>query len=177
MSEAFARENLVVGFADLTRFLAEASSHDDLEVAAALQLHYERMDRIVSGHGGRLIKLIGDAVLFCFPGGSEEAAVACAREMAAAAETGIARELGSGAMRMGVGLSCGQVVAGQFGCEGRKAFDVIGDAVNVAALACHGEGVKISEALGAALGDRVAVEPLEPIRRAGREIPVYRVLG
>lgn len=66
MDGACTRSKMVVGFGDLTHFLAAASAMDDLEVAEALQAHYDPLGAVVAQHGGRVDKCIGDALLFCF---------------------------------------------------------------------------------------------------------------
>lgn len=175
METRFALMPMVVGFADLSSFFKAASGRDALDVAGALQRHYERLGEIVGAHGGRVVKCIGDAVLFCFPEGGARAAVAAAREMAEAAESGVAVELGSDEMRLGVGLAAGKVAVGDLGPPGAQLRDVIGDPVNAAALACHGGGICVTGEVRRALGEDVDAEPAEPIRRAGREIAVYRV--
>ncbi len=169
----FTRTRMVVGFADLTGFAAGCRERDNLAVAAALQRHYERVAALVSGGGGRVVKFIGDAVLFCFPEGQETAALACARRMVADVPQGIACDLGCAEMRLGVSLHAGEVAAGEFGPAGRTAFDIIGDAVNIAALVRRGPGIAVTEAVRAALGPGVAAQSAEPLRRAGYEVAVF----
>jgi diguanylate cyclase (GGDEF)-like protein len=173
---AFAREKRVIGFGDLSHFFVGASQRDNLAVAAALQEFYEQMDQRVEGHGGRVVKFIGDALLFCFPAGCERDAVACSREMVEAVRSGLAEEWGLSQMVLGIGLNSGEVVAGEFGPAGRRTFDVFGDSVNVASLIGRGEGIKITEAVRRALGENVQVEAVEPLRRGEREIALYRVV-
>lgn len=171
MANTCTREPMVVGFADLTRFLAAASAMEDLEMAEALQAHYDRLGEILARHSGRVVKCIGDALLFCFPAGAEADAVAAAREMVAAAET-TAREMRCPDMRLAVGIAAGDVVAGDLGPAGARRFDLLGDPVNTAALICA-PGICVSRSVRDALGEDA--EALEPIRRAGREFEVYRV--
>ena len=172
----FHRASVVVGFADLSRFFAAATGRDPLEVAEVLQRHYERMGEIIVARGGRVIKCIGDALLFSFPQGCERAAVLAVREMVQAAEEGIAREWACAGMRLGAGLAAGEVAAGEMGPAEERRYDLLGDPVNAAALACHGGGICVTEEVRRALGDDIAAEPAEPIRRAGREIAIWRLV-
>ncbi|MBI3946910.1 MAG: adenylate/guanylate cyclase domain-containing protein [Armatimonadetes bacterium] len=194
----FTLEVRIVGFADLAGFQVAAERLDLMALAAALQGYYEAVDRIVSDHGGRVVKFIGDAVLFCFPAGADvganqrvrpaidqcirpaidqrvRPALACARELARAAAARAAADFGGAPLALSVGLEMGDVVSGEFGAPGRRTFDLFGRTVNTAAILCRGQGIIVGEAFRAALGDAVAIEPLPPIRRPNREIPAYRV--
>jgi len=79
-------------------------------------------------------------------------------------------------MSLGLGLNRGEIVAGGFGPTGRKTFDVFGDSVSVAALISPGEGVKSTGSVRQTLGEEVGVEAMDPLRRGGRELSVYRVV-
>lgn len=53
-----------VGFADLVGFTALAQEADDMELAAVVERFETTAFDIVSGHGGRVVKTIGDEVMF-----------------------------------------------------------------------------------------------------------------
>jgi adenylate cyclase len=53
-----------VGFADLVGFTALAQEADDMELAAVVDGFETTAFDIVSGHGGRVVKTIGDEVMF-----------------------------------------------------------------------------------------------------------------
>jgi len=121
------------------------------------------MEEEVFRHGGCLEKFIGDALLATFgvpdPGPRDATdTVACARGMQAALEAWNRERQSAGlpALRMGLGLHYGQVVAGDIGSRRSMAFATVGDTTNVTsrlqALTRElGAGLVVSRALVAAV--------------------------
>jgi len=93
----------------------------------------------VEGHGGQVLKLIGDGVLAIFPlrrGGVKPACFAAAAAAMAAfanmAEVNRARAAaGARTFRIGITLHVGRVIYGNIGASSRLDFTVIGRAVNL----------------------------------------------
>src|SRR5690606_36720162 len=78
--EAADAEGLVVGFADLVGFTALSQQASDAELAGVVD-HFEHLTYdIIVGHGGRVVKMIGDEVMFVVE--DPEAAAEIALELA-----------------------------------------------------------------------------------------------
>lgn len=56
--------DVIVGFADLAGFTAWSSKMPPGELSAAMADYEERVSDIVTAHGGRVVKLIGDGAMF-----------------------------------------------------------------------------------------------------------------
>jgi adenylate cyclase len=107
-------------------------------VMAMLRAFHGRMEAEVFRHNGCLEKFIGDALLATFgvpDVGARDATdtLACARGMLAALDGWNAERRAQRlpAMRMGIGLHYGPVVAGDIGTERSMAFATVGDTTNV----------------------------------------------
>lgn len=106
-----------IGFADLIGFTSFTERADAEEFMAAM-VHFEsEVQAAVIDHGGTIVKLIGDEVMFVAPGAPEAAAVAAALRT-------VGNDL-AGLEGMRVGLSCGQVIS--------SGGDYYGTVVNIAA--------------------------------------------
>jgi adenylate cyclase len=119
-------------FVDVRDFTGFAERSSAPEVVATLNRLFERMVPIVHAHEGQVDKFVGDGLLAVFGAPRRhddhaDQALAAALEI----ERAVDEEFG-GALRIGIGLNSGEVVAGNVGGAGRLEFSVIGDAVNVA---------------------------------------------
>jgi adenylate cyclase len=119
---------LFVDVVGSTRLAADAAPQ---EVVARLNEFFAMVLEVVSRHGGFVNKFEGDAALCVFgvPTPSDDAAgaaLASARELAERLER-------DGRMPAGIGVSAGEVVAGNVGAAERYEYTVIGDPVNEAA--------------------------------------------
>lgn len=126
-----AREASVL-FVDLVGSTAYAAEHSAEEVVAVLNRFFGVVVDEVDRHGGLVNKFIGDAVLAIFGAPVEHddhagAALGAARAMARRLAEEVP-EVGAG-----IGVSTGEVVAGNVGHASRFEYTVIGDAVNSAA--------------------------------------------
>jgi adenylate cyclase len=133
------RQPVGVLFADLVGFTTFAEDMTPEEVMAMLRSFHGRMEEEVFRHGGCLEKFIGDALLATFgvpDVGRRDATdtLACARSMLAALDAWNRERAAAGlpAMRMGLGLHYGPVVAGDIGSRRSMAFATVGDTTNVA---------------------------------------------
>jgi adenylate cyclase len=119
-------------FTDVIGSTELASERPPEEVVELLNKFFGIVVEVVDAHGGWVNKFEGDAALAVFGAPVEHddaasAALATARELAERLE----REVdGLGA---GIGVSAGEVVAGNIGEESRFEYTVIGDPVNEAA--------------------------------------------
>lgn len=126
---ARAEEPLLIVFADLTRFMANARDTPDTVLAERLHGFYREAERLVSRSGGRVVKFMGDAFLGVWP---EDAAA-----RGTAALPALKRDIDAWWLRNGwdcrvvLKAHFGTAVAGAFGIDG--SYDVLGNAVNLAA--------------------------------------------
>ena len=132
------RQSVGVLFADLVGFTTMAEEMTPEEVMTLLRDFHGRMEEEVFRHGGCLEKFIGDALLATFgvpdPGPRDATdTLACARGMRDALQIWNRERTASGlpALRMGVGLHHGPVVAGDIGSRRSMAFATVGDTTNV----------------------------------------------
>ena len=122
-------------FVDVVGSTALASDCPPHEVVARLNAFFGLVLAAVSAHGGWLNKFEGDAALCVFgvPRPLEDhagAALAAARELCRTLE----RE---SPLDAAIGVSSGEVVAGNIGAAERLEYTVIGDAVNEASRLCE----------------------------------------
>ena len=128
-------------FSDLRDFTGLSERLPPSELIALLNRYLSAMIAIIIEHGGFVNKFGGDSLLAVFGTPLNPAADHAARAVLAAQamrrtlqtfNTGQVEE-GSPALRIGIGIASGPVVAGNVGGEGRIEYTVIGDTVNVAA--------------------------------------------
>jgi adenylate cyclase len=137
------RRTVAVLFADLrgsTKLAAELAPDD---LAATLSEFLSGMVECVFRFGGTLDKFIGDCVMAQWgapesTGDDADRALAAAIDMIATVEAMNARRqaLGRPPLAIGIGLSHGEVFAGNIGSERRLEFTVIGYVVNQASRLC-----------------------------------------
>jgi class 3 adenylate cyclase/tetratricopeptide (TPR) repeat protein len=133
----------------------------------------------IEGHGGTVVKYIGDAIMAVFgvPRAAEDDAVRAVR--AALGVVRRAREISpeierrfGGGIEVRVGVNTGTVMVGRVGAGDRHAQDVMGRAVNLASrlenVAAPGE-VWIGPDTRRAVGGRFEIEQLDPVSLKGFE--------
>lgn len=160
-------------FADMVDFTNLASRLSPEALVSLLNKVFSRFDALVVEMGVEKIKTIGDAymVVAGLPEPRADHAQAMARlalAMAAATEE-VSRESGE-ALQIRIGIHSGAVVAGVIG-QKKFAYDIWGDAVNVAArMESHGAPgkIQISADTAALLGEEFSLEPRGEIEVKGK---------
>jgi len=128
--------DVTVLFADLAGFTAFAETHDPMAVQTMLNTYFEATLPAIRGHGARLDRFIGDAVMVTFnvaadqPDHAERAAHAAIAFQRAATEIWTQRPDWP---RFRVGLNTGIAAVGVVGSGAERGYTVLGDTVNVAA--------------------------------------------
>jgi adenylate cyclase len=176
--------------ADLRDFTSMSEKLSAVDVVEHLNEYHGTMLAQIERRGGVLDKFIGDGALAVFgldllsEGLAEDsgaaAAVRAAQDMVAALQLLNAdRALRTlPALRMGIGIHTGTVVAGNIGAPGRRIeFTVIGDSVNTASrleglTKEAGQEVLISAETARRLGDGVALKPLAAMQVRGKDKPL-----
>jgi adenylate cyclase len=120
---------LFVDVVGSTRF---AAVRDPREVVDTLNRFFEIVVEVVTMHGGWINKFEGDAAL-CVFGAPTEHPDAASATLVAARELCRRLSVELDGIEAAIGLSAGQVVAGNIGAARRYEYTVIGDPVNEAA--------------------------------------------
>jgi adenylate cyclase len=173
--------HVAVMFVDFRGFTAGARIRTPQEVVDRLDGAFAVLVEILDRHGGIVNKFLGDGFLALFgapiesPGAVKEA-VAAAREMLIAMDE--VNKASDWPLRIGIGIHCGEVVAGNIGSPRRKEYTVIGDTVNFASRveALNKEfnsQLLISSAVCEALGeDGRDAKSLGPVAVKGYDRPI-----
>jgi class 3 adenylate cyclase len=173
-----------VMFSDIRDFTALVESQPPEETIELLNTYYTLMFDAISGHGGVVNQMIGDGLMAIFgaplpladPAGS---AVRAALDMIEMIELLNAERTAAAkpALRIGIGVASGEMVAGYTGTQQRATYTCIGDTVNLAArLEAHTKvaqrGILIDSATQVRLDPAVAVELLGAVPFKGKAAPV-----
>ena len=183
------RVQATVMFSDIRGFTALVASQPPEETIELLNTYYTLMFDAINSHGGVVNQMIGDGLMAIFgaplPLADHPAhAVRAALEMVAMIEQFNAERaaFGKAAIRIGIGIASGEMVAGYTGTQQRATYTCIGDTVNLAArLEAHTKvalrTVLIDAAVRAALPEGLAVEPLGavPFKGKARAVEVFAV--
>jgi adenylate cyclase len=183
------RVHASVMFADIRGFTALVESLPPEETIELLNAYYALMFAAISSHGGVVNQIIGDGLMAVF--GAPLPLADCAGSAVGAAlemfELIEQFNLERGAMqkpavRIGVGIATGDVVAGYTGTQQRATYTCIGDTVNLAArLEEHtkvaGRGVLIDKNTQAGLADRVRTAALgaTPFKGKAAAVEIFAV--
>jgi adenylate cyclase len=182
---------VTVLFSDIRGFTGISERMDPRELLDFLNVYFTAMVDTVLEHEGVVDKFMGDGMMAVFgaPTPREDDALravkAALRMRATLAELNRRfEERGQPAVRIGIGIHTGPVVAGNIGHEERKQYTVIGDSVNVASrleslTKEYAADILVSEDTFARVRSQVEAEPLEEVRVKGRQQPlrIYRVVG
>ena len=155
------RRQVAVLFADLAGYTALSQELDAEEVHALLGRFFERADRIVEDHGGRIDKHIGDCVMAVFGapaahGNDAERAVRASLALRDAMP-GLTAAVGR-PISVHVGIAAGQVVASGIGSAGYSEYAVTGESVNLASRltdAAAADEILISDGVRRDLAERL----------------------
>lgn len=176
-------------FADIRGFTRLSEVLPPEKLVAAINGCFDVLDSAISHYGGEIDKFLGDAVMAIFgaPVAHDDdprRAVLAALEMQTALSrynAALRKQIGC-ELEMRVGINTGMVLAGPIGSKRKRAFTVMGDAVNVASRLEHAApvgSILIGEATRAGLGDSFRVRQRRSVRIRGKDAPVrsYVVLG
>lgn len=123
----------VVWFSDMRDFTGLSENEPMDEVLGVLNAYFDAVCTAIVGHGGEILKFIGDGVLAIFPIADREQAAHQAAEAAiAAAREALATRKVRDGHGFGIALHIGNLLYGNVGARDRLDFTVIGPAVNLA---------------------------------------------
>ena len=171
-------------FSDIRNFTGISERIGARETVAMLNEYFTDMIEVIFSHRGTLDKYIGDAIMALFgtpfPRDDDaDNALAVANEMVRVLRQFNAgrSERGKSVLDMGIGISTGELVAGNIGSPKRMDYTVIGDTVNLAsrlegATKIYGVKVLFSEATAEALQRPTRYREIDLIRVKGKQEPV-----
>ncbi|HEV7412842.1 MAG TPA: adenylate/guanylate cyclase domain-containing protein [Casimicrobiaceae bacterium] len=174
---------MTVLFCDVRDFTAVSENLPPRELSAMLNAYLTPMTEIIHAHHGTVDKYVGDAIMAFWgapidnPNHARDAilaALAMQRRMSSLAEEFNKR--GWPELAIGVGINSGAMNVGDMGSEFRKAYTVLGDAVNLASrleglTKEYGVAVIIGEEARAAVSD-IRCREIDRVRVKGRANPV-----
>jgi len=126
------RREVTVMFVDIRDFTPFAEAHSAEETVAHLNALFAIVVPAVVDAGGHVNKFLGDGALAVFGAPNELPEHADAAVTAAVLIHRLVAERFGGALRIGIGINTGVVIAGTIGGGGKLEFTLIGDTVNVA---------------------------------------------
>ena len=157
-------------FADLAGYTALSQELDAEEAHTLLSQFFDRADRIVGDHGGRVDKDIGDCVMAVFG-----APLAHGNDTERAVRASLALRNAGRPVRVHVSIAAGQVVASGIESAGYSEHAVTGESVNLASRltdAAVPDEVLISEGGRRALAERLDCQDAGPLPVKGFAEPV-----
>lgn len=185
------QKNIAVLFCDIRGFTPMSESLSPREVVAFLNDYYSIMTEVVKRHNGTVNQFVGDEVFAIFgvplaTPNNEENAVYCALEMMQ--KLSLLNDKYQGKMQreiqVGIGVNCGEVVAGNLGSEEKISYSVTGDTVNTgkrieSLTKDNPNSILISDPVYQKLQDFLEVKVWDLMEVKGKKdlIQVYEVLG
>jgi class 3 adenylate cyclase len=172
-------DDVAVVFSDFVGFTEISARLPAATLVSELNAIFSRFDASCEALGVEKIKTIGDAYLAAagLAGGSGDH-VAAAADLALAMRDAV--RVAGDVWRVRIGLHRGPVMAGVIGTR-KFVYDLWGDAVNMASrleTTAPPDGIQVSEAAAAALGDGFELEPRGPVELKGKGATrTYLLLG
>lgn len=175
--------DLTVLFSDIRSFTSISEAMNAKDLSDLLNEYLTPMTNIIQKHHGTIDKYIGDAVM-AFWGAPIKHPDHAKRALAAAIEMlQVLKQMNKGfvkkgwpELKIGIGLNTGDMRVGDMGSEFRKAYTVMGDAVNLGSrlegqTKSYGVELIVNETTKAAVPEYVYRE-LDRIRVKGKDEPV-----
>ncbi|MCC5637368.1 GAF domain-containing protein [Nostoc sp. CHAB 5844] len=186
------RKDVTILFSDIRGYTTLTENLGAAEVVSLLNQYFETMVEAVFNYEGTLDKFIGDALMAVFgaplPLTENHAwqAVQSALDMRQRLEEFNQRRIieEQPQIRIGIGISSGEVVSGNIGSHKRMDYTVIGDSVNLSArleavTKEYGCDIILSEFTYQLCSDRIWVRQLDKIRVKGKHqaVNIYELIG
>ncbi len=177
------KAQLTVLFADIVGFTSISERLSPQELTAFVNEYLTEMSATIRSHGGTLDKYIGDAIMAFWGAPLDDpdhathgviAALSMQRKLQALQADYAKR--GWPAIHVGLGLSSGEMTVGDMGSKIRKAYTVMGDAVNLGSrlegiTRIYGVPILVSEATQAA-SHGIAYREIDIVRVKGKDNPI-----
>lgn len=181
---------VTVLFVDIRDFMSFSEHMDSEQIVDLLNDYFTRVTDVAINEGGHINKFVGDEAMIVFgapvPNADHaKAAVRSALEIQKEiTRLNQGKKVGHEDIRIGIGISSGELVAGNLGSQRKMEYTVIGDHVNIASrltkLAKAGE-ILISSWTYTLIEDRESLRVEErgrvPVKGRKEELIIYNVLG
>ncbi|MBI5644405.1 MAG: adenylate/guanylate cyclase domain-containing protein [Deltaproteobacteria bacterium] len=183
------RREVTVLFADIRGFTSISKRLRPEETVELLNSYFTFITEIVFRFEGTIDKFIGDAVMSVFGAPIRSSAhleqgvkAAIGIKLAVTEVNKIREARGLVALKMGVGLDSGTVIAGNMGSQARMDYTAVGDAVNMASRLtdlAKGGDVLVSEEVYNLVADNVTGTRIDSVFIKGIDGPVtlYNISG
>ena len=182
-SMAGKKETLTVLFSDVVGFTSISERLSPQDLAAFINEYLTSMSQVIREEGGTLDKYIGDAIMAFWgapvPDGQHAtrgvvAALRMQRRLLELREE-FARK-GWPSISIGIGLSSGEMTVGDMGSQVRKAYTVMGDAVNLGSrlegiTRQYGVGILVSQET-VQMSSGIVYREIDKVRVKGKDIPI-----
>lgn len=185
------RKDVTVLFSDIRGYTTLTENLEADKVVEMLNAYFETMVEAVFNFEGTLDKFIGDALMAVFGAplpltnhawSAVQSALDMRRRLAQFNHE--RRHLKQPEIRIGIGISSGEVVSGNIGSQRKMEYTVIGDGVNLSSrlegvTKEYGCDIVISEYTHTLCQDNIWVRELDRIRVKGKRQPVklYELIG
>lgn len=179
------RRMVCVMFTDLRDFTSLSEGMSSRKLVRILNAYLSEMSRVILEHDGSVDKFMGDGIMAHFNDDAAFNAVKAALVMQEALRGLNARwaRRGGLSLRMGVGITRGQVLLGNVGSYRKMDFTLIGDAVNLASrleglTKSHKRDILVTTEFIDRVKRRVHSESLGTCEVKGHSaVEVYAILG
>ncbi|MEB3291073.1 MAG: GAF domain-containing protein [Leptolyngbya sp.] len=185
------RKDVTVLFSDIRGYTTLTENLEADKVVEMLNAYFETMVEAVFNFEGTLDKFIGDALMAVFGAplplinhawSAVQSALDMRRRLIQFNRE--RRQLHQPEIRIGIGISSGEVVSGNIGSQRKMEYTVIGDGVNLSSrlegvTKEYGCDIVISEYTHSLCQDHIWVRELDRIRVKGKRQPVklYELIG
>lgn len=183
---------LTVLFSDVRSFTTISESMEPKELTRFMNEFLTTLSEVIRNrYLGTIDKYMGDCVMAFWgapihdPDHARSAVLASLAMQEAIAQLGPSLEArGWPRIQIGIGINTGRMTVGDMGSQIRKAYTVMGDAVNLASrlegiTKRYGVGILVGEQTRAAAGPDLVFRELDRVRVKGKDEPVtiYQPLG
>lgn len=186
------RKEVTILFSDIRGYTTLTENLGAAEVVSLLNQYFETMVESVFNYEGTLDKFIGDALMAVFGAPlpltenhawrAVQAALDMRHRLKEFNERRIVQEQPQ--IKIGIGISSGEVVSGNIGSRKRMDYTVIGDGVNLSSrletiTKQYDCDIVLSEFTHQLCSDRVVVRELDKIRVKGKHqaVKIYELIG
>ncbi|MEM7579737.1 MAG: adenylate/guanylate cyclase domain-containing protein, partial [Cyanobacteria bacterium P01_A01_bin.80] len=186
------RKEVTILFSDIRGYTTLTENLGAAEVVSLLNQYFETMVEAVFNYEGTLDKFIGDALMAVFGAPlpltenhawrAVQAALDMRHRLKEFNERRVVQEQPQ--IKIGIGISSGEVVSGNIGSRKRMDYTVIGDGVNLSSrlettTKEYGCDIILSEFTYQLCSERLIVRELDKIRVKGKHqaVKIYELLG
>lgn len=184
------RKEVTILFSDIRGYTTLTENLEASDVVALLNQYFETMVEAVFSHEGTLDKFIGDALMAVFGAplplrdNHGWMAVQSALDMRRRLKEFNQMRPDEPQIKIGIGMSSGEVVSGNIGSQKRMDYTVIGDGVNLSSrleqiTKQYGCDIIISEMTYHLCQDKIWVRELDRVRVKGKQqaVSIYELIS